>query len=100
MDGWMPVFCVSCVCGVMCSEEEQSDIPYYLEEKWINRRMMYKDSHKASSPWCDYQLRPNICIAMSVAPEMFSEVRLHSPHRHTVRNGGSFSVRLSVRVCV
>ncbi|CEM21760.1 unnamed protein product [Vitrella brassicaformis CCMP3155] len=55
------------------SEEEQSDIPYYLEEKWINRRMMYKDSHKASSPWCDYQLRPNICIAMSVAPEMFSE---------------------------
>ena len=44
---------------------------YDLESRFIKRRGIYKDTYKSSHGFTDYQFRPNICIAMAVAPQLF-----------------------------
>ena len=51
-------------------EEDQS---YVIDRKLINRRGIYKDVFKSTHGYTDYQLRPNLCVAMAYAPDLFQE---------------------------
>ncbi|KAJ2713801.1 bifunctional 4-alpha-glucanotransferase/amylo-alpha-1,6-glucosidase, partial [Coemansia spiralis] len=47
------------------------DAAYHVDTALVNRRGIYRDTVGASAAWSDYQFRPNIAVAMSVAPELF-----------------------------
>ena len=44
----------------------------FVDKKLVNRRGIYKDTYLSSHGFTDYQLRPNLCISMAVAPEIFT----------------------------
>lgn len=47
------------------------DGEFVINKSWVNKRGMFKDTYQSSQGWSDYQLRPNVLVAMSVAPELF-----------------------------
>ena len=52
-------------------DRSESQQGYEIQSSMINRRCIYKDTFKSSHIYTDYQLRPNLCVAMAVAPELF-----------------------------
>lgn len=51
--------------------DEEKDKDYDIDKTLVNRRGIYKDVYKSSDGYTDYQLRPNVCVAMVVAPQLF-----------------------------
>ncbi|KAJ2121323.1 bifunctional 4-alpha-glucanotransferase/amylo-alpha-1,6-glucosidase [Coemansia sp. RSA 720] len=47
------------------------DAEYHVDSAVVNRRGIYRDTYGSLTAWADYQFRPNISIAMTVAPELF-----------------------------
>ncbi|OQO08800.1 hypothetical protein B0A48_05690 [Cryoendolithus antarcticus] len=45
---------------------------YDINPKTVNRTGIYKDVYRGKKEYCDYQLRPNFPIAMTVAPDLFT----------------------------
>lgn len=45
------------------------DDPDEKHPELVHKKGIYKDSYGASSPWCDYQLRPNFTVAMVVVSQ-------------------------------
>ena len=54
-------------------ERKDEDGIYEVDPKLVNRRGIYKDVFRSTTPYTDYQLRPNLCIAMAYSPDLFIE---------------------------
>lgn len=52
----------------------ENDEKYFIEQSLVSVRGVYKDTVGASNEFGDYQFRPNILVAMTVAPELFDPV--------------------------
>lgn len=82
-------------CFYIPKEDEEGE--YFVEGQYINRRGIYKDTYKASEAWADYQLRPNACVALAVAPELFDRVSpTHQPFIHIAPSLFRMQILLSV----
>ncbi|PJF17668.1 Glycogen debranching enzyme, partial [Paramicrosporidium saccamoebae] len=51
--------------------EKDDDNGYKMDPVRVGRRGIYKDTFGASSPSADYQFRPNMVVAMAIAPTLF-----------------------------
>lgn len=52
-------------------DSDLSKSGFDIDSKLVHKRGIYKDTYRSSISYADYQLRPNQCIAMAVAPDLF-----------------------------
>ena len=56
-------------------QDSSEDKNFDVNSKIVNRRGIYKDLYRSGKEYEDYQLRPNFPIAMTVAPDLFTDDR-------------------------
>lgn len=54
-------------------KDPAEDKDYDVQSSIVNRRGIYKDLYRSGKEYEDYQLRPNIFIAMTYAPDLFDD---------------------------
>lgn len=53
-------------------EDQDTLKEFDIDMSLVNRKGIYKDTYRSSKRYTDYQLRPNLCIAMAEAPDLFN----------------------------
>ena len=51
---------------------ETTEKSEFVDDALVQRRGVYKDTYMSSGGRTDYQFRPNVCIAMALAPDLFT----------------------------
>jgi glycogen debranching enzyme len=71
---WSALLCANFESWFYVPVKPEHDMRFFIEEKHVGIRGIYKDTVGASTEYADYQFRPNLAIAMTVAPELFDAV--------------------------
>lgn len=67
-------FCASFESWFYIPVKKVNDSKFFVEEKHVSVRGIYKDTVGSNQEFADYQFRPNCTVAMTVAPELFDPV--------------------------
>ena len=71
---WSSLICANFESWFYVPIKKEHDAKFFIEEKHVGIRGIYKDTVGSSSEFGDYQFRPNLLVAMTVAPELFDPV--------------------------
>jgi glycogen debranching enzyme len=88
---WSNLVCANFESWFYVPVKPEYDIKFFIEERHVSLRGIYKDTVGSASEFGDYQFRPNVAVAMTVAPELFDPV-------HAVRCLNIMEERLMGRV--
>jgi glycogen debranching enzyme len=70
-DHWSSLVCANFESWFYVPTRREHDPKFFIEEKHVGVRGIYKDTVGSSAEFADYQFRPNVAVAMTVAPELF-----------------------------
>ena len=90
---WSNLLCSNFESWFYVPNKPEYDSKFFIEERHVGVRGIYKDTVGSSSEFGDYQFRPNSCIAMTVAPELFDPV-------HAVRCLNNIDERLTGKIAM
>jgi glycogen debranching enzyme len=88
---WSNLLCSNFESWFYIPVKKEHDLMFFIEEKHVNVRGVYKDTVGSTCEFADYQFRPNVAVAMTVAPELFDGV-------HAVRCLNQMEERLMGRI--
>jgi glycogen debranching enzyme len=71
---WSSLICAYFESWFYVPLRREHDAMFFIEERHVGVRGIYKDTVGSSSEFADYQFRPNAAVAMTVAPELFDPV--------------------------
>lgn len=71
---WSSLICNNFESWFYIPVNEKQDDEYFLDPQFIRLRGIYKDTIGSAQIYGDYQFRPNLVVAMTVAPELFDPV--------------------------